>query len=73
MTLKDELTPLEYERAGLLFLGFRHRDIAVITGSTEWSVRQAFGKMFEKTGAADKLELAVRYAHEWMNRSKSAS
>jgi DNA-binding NarL/FixJ family response regulator len=65
-TLKDELTPLEYERAGLLVIGLDYRSIAMITGRTVYTIRDSFRKMFEKTDTADSLELAVRYAHELM-------
>lgn len=62
--LRRELTALEFERLGLLALGWRHRDIAQFTNGTELSVRQAFHHTLTKTGASDKLELANRFARE---------
>lgn len=62
--LRSQLTLLEYERLGLLALGWRHRDIAQFTNGTELSVRQAFHHTLTKTGASDKLELANRFARE---------
>lgn len=64
MKLRDELTAKEFERVGLLTLGLSLKDIASIVGISEFASRNAFRKMYEKTGTSDKLELAVRYAWE---------
>lgn len=62
--LRDELTPLEMERLGLLCLGLDYRAIGFLTGLNVYTTRLAFRKMFQKTGTSDGLELAVRFARE---------
>lgn len=70
MKLRDELTAKEFERAGLLTLGLSLKDIAGVVGMSQFGIRNAFRKMYEKTGTSDKLELAVRYAWEEFRGNK---
>ena len=62
--LRDELTPREYWYVGLLCLGWQLKDIADYEGLNRVYVRRIFFRMYEKSGAADKLELALRYVTE---------
>jgi DNA-binding NarL/FixJ family response regulator len=63
-TLKQELNAREYELVGLLALGYRFEQIGFVVGIQIDGVRKAFARMYEKTGTADKLELACRFAWE---------
>lgn len=62
--LREELTPRELQLLELLATGMPTPRIADLAGLSYPYVRTAFQRMYQKTGAADKLELAVRYAWE---------
>lgn len=64
MSLRDELTPVQFEKVGLLALGYSLKQIAVVMGLSEMATRMRFREMYERTGTSDKLELAVRFARE---------
>jgi DNA-binding NarL/FixJ family response regulator len=66
-TLKQELTPRQYELCGLLFLGWTIRDIGQFLGRSNVAIWRAFRKIHERAGTADKLELATRFAWERMD------
>lgn len=65
-TLKQELNAREYELCGLLVLGYTLPQIAFRVGRSPGPMRHTFARMYEKTGTADQLELAVRFAWERM-------
>lgn len=65
-TLKQELTPKQYELVGLLSLGYDYRQIGFRVGRSHQGVRESFRHIHERAGTADKLELATRFAWERM-------
>jgi len=54
-----ELTPRESQLVSLLVQGLRNKEIGSCLGITEGTVRVYLSKLFIKTGARDRLELAV--------------
>lgn len=63
-TLKQELDAREYEMVGLLAFGYRFEQIGQVVGLGVDSIKKTFARMYEKTGTADQLELACRFAYE---------
>lgn len=59
------LSPRERELVGLVRQGLRNRDIADQLGITEGTVKVYLHSVFEKTGVANRTELAIR-AYEWI-------
>lgn len=59
------LSPRERELVGLVRQGLRNRDIAEQLGITEGTVKVYLHSVFEKTGVANRTELAIR-AQEWI-------
>lgn len=62
---KSLLSPREAELVKLLRQGMRNRDIAEKLGITEGTVKVYLHSVFEKTGVANRTELAIRAA-EWV-------
>ena len=62
---KSLLSPRETELVKLVRQGLRNRDIAEKLGITEGSVKVYLHSVFEKTGVANRTELAIR-ASEWV-------
>jgi two-component system nitrate/nitrite response regulator NarP len=59
------LSPRETELVNLVRQGLRNRDIADRLGITEGTVKVYLHSVFEKTGVANRTELAIRAA-EWV-------
>jgi two-component system, NarL family, nitrate/nitrite response regulator NarL len=59
------LSPREIELVKLVRQGMRNRDIAEQLGITEGTVKVYLHSVFEKTGVANRTELAIR-ASEWV-------
>lgn len=59
------LSPRETELVKLVRQGLRNRDIAEKLGITEGTVKVYLHSVFEKTGVANRTELAIRAA-EWV-------
>jgi two-component system, NarL family, nitrate/nitrite response regulator NarL len=59
------LSPREVELVQLVRQGLRNRDIADRLGITEGTVKVYLHSVFEKTGVANRTELAIRAA-EWV-------
>lgn len=59
------LSPRETELVRLVRQGMRNRDIAAQLGITEGTVKVYLHSVFEKTGVANRTELAIRAA-EWL-------
>lgn len=59
------LSPRERELVQLVRQGLRNRDIAEKLGITEGTVKVYLHSVFEKTGVANRTELAIRSA-EWL-------
>lgn len=59
------LSPRETELVKLVRQGLRNRDIAEKLGITEGTVKVYLHSVFEKTGVANRTELAIR-AGEWV-------
>ena len=59
------LSPRERELVGLVRKGMRNREIAEQLGITEGTVKVYLHSVFEKTGVANRTELAIRAA-EWI-------
>lgn len=66
-TVRDKsiLSPRESELVKLVRKGLRNRDIAETLGITEGTVKVYLHSVFEKTGVANRTELAIRAA-EWV-------
>ncbi|HEX2804012.1 MAG TPA: response regulator transcription factor [Sphingomicrobium sp.] len=64
------LSPRETELVKLVRQGMRNRDIAEKLGITEGTVKVYLHSVFEKTGVANRTELAIRAA-EWVGNSAS--
>jgi two-component system, NarL family, nitrate/nitrite response regulator NarL len=62
---KSILSPRETELVVLVRQGLRNRDIAERLGITEGTVKAYLHSVFEKTGVANRTELAIR-AGEWV-------
>jgi two-component system nitrate/nitrite response regulator NarP len=62
---KSLLSPREAELVKLVRQGLRNRDIAEKLGITEGTVKVYLHSVFEKTGVANRTELAIRAA-EWV-------
>lgn len=62
---KSLLSPRESELVKLVRQGLRNRDIAEKLGITEGTVKVYLHSVFEKTGVANRTELAIRAA-EWV-------
>jgi len=62
---KSILSPRETELVQLVRRGMRNRDIAESLGITEGTVKVYLHSVFEKTGVANRTELAIRAA-EWV-------
>jgi two-component system nitrate/nitrite response regulator NarP len=62
---KSLLSPRETDLVKLVRQGLRNRDIAEKLGITEGTVKVYLHSVFEKTGVANRTELAIRAA-EWV-------
>jgi two-component system nitrate/nitrite response regulator NarL len=63
---RSMLSPRESELVQLVRRGLRNRDIAEKLGITEGTVKVYLHSVFEKTGVANRTELAIRAA-EWVD------
>ncbi len=63
---KSVLSPRERDLVNLVRKGLRNRDIAEALGITEGTVKVYLHSVFEKTGVANRTELAIR-AGEWVS------
>lgn len=64
--LFDELSPREKEVYGLAIDGTSNRDIATKLGISKWTVKLHIGKIYEKLGVYNRIELihlAIRLGH----------
>lgn len=64
MTLRELLTPREFEVATLIHLGWSNPDIAVELGVVECTVKHFLTRIFDKAGCDNRTMLAVRYERE---------
>ena len=65
LCLRCELTAGEWELAKLAAMGYSCLQMAVILNRSQLYLQQVFTrKIYEKTGTASRLELAVRFAWE---------
>lgn len=62
---RSPLSPRESELVGFVRQGLRNREIAEKLGITEGTVKAYLHSVFEKTGVANRTELAIR-ASEWI-------
>lgn len=67
-TLRDELTPRQYELVGLLALGYTFDQIAFRINRAPGPLKHKLSEIYEITGTADRLELATRFAWERKER-----
>jgi two-component system nitrate/nitrite response regulator NarL len=63
-TLRQELTPRQLVFAAWVATGMRNQEIAERTGVTHAYVKAVLVRIYERSGMADRLELANRYARE---------
>lgn len=68
-TLREELSANDYEFVALLALGYGFREIGWRVGRTENAVKMVFKRIYEKTDAADQLEIATRFIWERQERT----
>jgi DNA-binding NarL/FixJ family response regulator len=61
--VRDRLTPKEMKVVGLLVQGCKNKEIALRLGTTEQVIKNYLGSIFDKTGASDRLELALFTMH----------
>ena len=73
MSLRDEVTPLEWEIVKLTSFGYRGQDVASILGTTHNVIKNYLTRIYEKTGTSDRLELAVRFAWERADRARNTA
>jgi DNA-binding NarL/FixJ family response regulator len=66
------LSPRERQLVGLLTQGLRNKEIAGRMNITEGTTKAYLSRLFEKTGAGDRLELAVYAMKNLETRSKFA-
>lgn len=66
------LSPRERQLIGLLTQGLRNKEIAGRMNITEGTAKAYLSRLFEKTGAGDRLELAVYAMKNLETRSKFA-
>jgi DNA-binding NarL/FixJ family response regulator len=66
------LSPRERQLIGLLTQGLRNKEIAGRMNITEGTTKAYLSRLFEKTGAGDRLELAVYAMKNLETRSKFA-
>ena len=57
--VRDRLTPREMRVAALLLQGHKNREISIRLGATEQAIKNSFRSMYEKSGAGDRLEMAL--------------
>ena len=60
------LTPTEREVALLLLKGYGHKQIAVLTGRSERTVRQHAGVVYQKSGLGGRAELSAFFLRDLM-------
>ncbi|HVP55461.1 MAG TPA: response regulator transcription factor [Candidatus Eisenbacteria bacterium] len=61
--VRQRMTPHELRIIGFVVQGFRNREIAARTGTTEHAIKQSMRRIFDKTGVFDRLELALYVVH----------
>jgi len=65
---KNPLTPREIEVVKYLLLGYTNKQIAEILFITEATVKKHVSSIFQKTGAKNRLDLALHaIAHGYAN------
>jgi DNA-binding NarL/FixJ family response regulator len=57
--VRDRLTPREMQVVALLVQGCKNREIALHLGTREQVVKNYLRNIYKKTGASDRLELAL--------------
>ena len=60
---RNRLTRKELQIVGLLIQGYKNKDIADELGNTEQVIKNYMRSIFDKTGVADRLELALFTIH----------
>ena len=65
-TLRQELTPIEYQLTAWVATGLSVVEIAKMLGRNYKGVHASLARIYEKTNLSDSLELATRYAWERM-------
>jgi DNA-binding NarL/FixJ family response regulator len=63
MRARDRLTTREMRVAALLLHGLRNREISIRLGTTEQVIKNCLRSIYEKSGASDRLELALFIHH----------
>jgi DNA-binding NarL/FixJ family response regulator len=61
--VRHRLTPKELKIIGLLVQGYKNRDIAEELQNSEQVIKNCLRSIFDKTGASDRLELALFTMH----------
>lgn len=61
--IRRRLTQHELQIVRYVVQGLKNREIAVLMGSTESTVKNALGKIFDKMGVFGRLELAISVVH----------
>jgi DNA-binding NarL/FixJ family response regulator len=64
MTLKEILTPRQFEMASLVRYGYENSEIAKEMRLKENSVKQRLYRIYVRLGFSKRVELAVRFALE---------
>lgn len=64
MTLRELLTPCEFELATLIHLGWSNPDVAAEMGIKDVTVKHFLTNIFDKAGCDNRTMLAVRYERE---------
>lgn len=70
MTLRDILTPRQFQFAQMIRWGMSNKEIAKLRGNSESAVKQGVAKLYERAGCSSetgylpRVELAVRFALE---------
>ena len=61
--VRERLTPKELKIVGLILKGYKNRDMAVELNNSEQVIKNYLRSIFDKTGVADRLELALFAMH----------
>ena len=65
------LTPKEQQVIALVAQGLKNREIATVTGTTEFVIKNYLRTIFDKTGMWNRVELALWYVKQeyvWRGR-----
>ena len=63
MRVRNRLTPREMRVAAMLLQGRKNREISIRLGTSEQVIKNCYRSIYEKSGAGDRLELALFIHH----------